>query len=89
MLGAPLADAPYDGSSETWYDGLDGLQSMIAHPVVADMLRDEANFLDHQERRFPLLVEERVVAESAFDERDRGVKVLLFVRRHHSSRTPS
>ena len=71
-----------DGSSETWYDSAESVQAMMDEPALAELMTDEANFMDLAVKRYPVMTREYLIDAGRFVDPERhGVKVLLFVRR--------
>jgi hypothetical protein len=80
-LGAPLGETWCDGSSETWYDSPAEIEAMLPGRGVAELMRDEENFMDLSVKRYPVMTHEHLVDAARFDPDLHGVKVLLFLRR--------
>lgn len=80
-LGKPLGETWCDGCAQTWYDDVSAVDSMVDQPLFPLLMEDETRFLDFAHPRYLLKTHERILDVDGFDERLRGVKVMLFVRR--------
>jgi uncharacterized protein (TIGR02118 family) len=70
-----------DGSSETWYDSAQSIQAMMDEPALAELMLDEANFMDLKVKRYPVMTCEHLIDAGRFEPERHGIKILLFVRR--------
>jgi len=68
-----------DGVAETWWDDRDALRAHRDTPVLADLLADEAEFMDLSDRH-SIVAEEVVVTNGAIPPGG-GVKVITFLKR--------
>lgn len=67
---------PYDGIAEVWADNTDALRAMTRSPVHADLVADEARFIDRARMGF-IVTEDHVVV----DDGGGGVKGVEFLAR--------
>jgi hypothetical protein len=70
-----------DGSSETWYADVESLIEMTRTPVIAELMQDEARFMDLDQPRFPLICDPQELYTDGSERGRQGVKALLFLRR--------
>jgi hypothetical protein len=72
-------DAPFDGASEVWINGLEEVSSWLGHPQYAELIQpDEARFLCQSGRGRVLLVREETVLDVMQDAPESGlVRVYL------------
>ena len=66
----------YDGIAEVWADDTDALRAMTRSPAHADLVADEARFIDRARMGF-IVTEEHVVVDGTAD----GVKGVEFLTR--------
>ncbi|WP_431778968.1 EthD domain-containing protein [Microbacterium aurantiacum] len=84
--GADRFPAPrWDGCAETWHDDPSSIAAMVDEPLFGELMADERNFLDLSAGRDLIVTTETVLDEDGFDPRVRGVKMMVFARRHPSS----
>jgi hypothetical protein len=69
------------GVAEVWFKDFPSLMAMPEDPAYPELAADEPRLVDLSGRAFRVLTSERVVRDVPLGSDDRGVKLLLFVRR--------
>jgi uncharacterized protein (TIGR02118 family) len=81
-LDPGLPPAPFEGSAEVWFDGVDVALGMQDDPAYADgAAKDEPNFIDMERLAFIFTAEDVLEPGPPIGKDDGGVKLMQMVRR--------